>query len=380
MNFKLKRFGATALAMLMVLSVLAMPAAAALTSAPAVDSSSDIDDGVTISIVDADDTTASTLVVNTDNNDTIDSAEVTIETAASDRDYTVYTSDDTADDYTMDADVDTDGDGSADSDQHTWNITHDEFADAPVDYNSSVDLEFTATFTDDSGNEGNVTGTFTLQNDGDRSVMVADTDAVETDGVGPDVSSYTDEPGYLAQAMFWSESEETEYFAAEDTRSINDSNTTIEVYAADSDFATSFEDQLGDDVEEGDLLVGEHAAQADDDFPLVFYQSADTDIVDENETYVVYDDSADKLTYHLGDDYDSASSVDVWVASNNALDDEFDFDSENVADAYSANLEYSDLKDEFGTLTTIWTLSVWPASVPVLGAAAIVVSRRRLAA
>jgi len=92
-----------------VLAVAFAPTAlAALTSQPQVANSSTIQDGSTINIYDAAETNSTELIVDTDNADTIESAEVTISTV--NRNLTVYEADDTAGEYNFTADVDTSGD------------------------------------------------------------------------------------------------------------------------------------------------------------------------------------------------------------------------------------------------------------------------------
>ena len=365
-----KRVATLAIMLAVVTSLFAMPAAATFTEQPTVASSSDIADGATISVADASSNNSSALVVNTNNSDTMESADVTIDLADPDRDYTVYSSDMSADEYTMTADVDTDGDGTADSDEHTWNISHDEFADVPVAYNGSTDLNFEVAFTDGAGDTANVTGTITISNDGERVVTVVDNASIDNSGVGPSVESQTQEAGILATVSPLHDEPEHDTYTLDQSFDTS-SNATHEIYFADSDVASAY-DASAENADSGDVLV-EQTMLADDGLVLTFADSANTDLVDtSSDSYAVYDSSADKLTLEPGDNV--SSTIDVYSANQNPVD------VESVSNADIA----STFSDAFGTLDLIQNFSVGVGmaafGIPTLGsvtAALVVVGSRR---
>ena len=365
-----KRVATLGIMLAVITSLFVMPAAAALTSAPAVDSSSDIDDAVTISIVDASSDNSSTLIVDTDSADTIETAEATIDLANPDRNHTVYNADDASDDYTIETDLDTDGDGTADTDRHTWNISHDEFADAPVAYNGSVDLDFEATFVDTNGNEGNVTGTFTLSNDGDRAVTVVDSASIDDSNVGPDVESEANELGTLASLNPLADEPEHDTYTLDDSFN-SASGVTHEIYIADSDMASAY-DASAEDADAGDVLV-EQTMLANDGLVLTFNDQVDSDLVDtSSDTYAVYDSSADKLTLEYAEDNTTA---DVYSANQNPADVE-SLSNDDIASTFSDAFDTMDLFLNFDSGVALAALGI-----PTLGSVTALLfvfgSRRR---
>ena len=338
-----RRIAVLGMMLMLVTSIFAMPAAAAFTEQPTVAASSDISDGATISVVDASSSNVSSLVVHTNNSDTMDAADVTFDLNNTDRNHTVYSADMTSSEYSLTADVDTTGDGSADSNEHTWNISHDEFADVPVDYNSTTDVDFEVEFTDSAGATANVTGTITISNDGDRVVTVVDSSSVDNSAVGPSVESQTQEAGTLASISPFHSGTEHDLYTLDDSLS-SDANATHEIYLADGDVADAYASSA-EDAEAGDVLV-EQTMMTNDDLILTFNEEANTDIVDTStDAYAVYDSSADKITIEPGEDHNN-TSIDVMTANDNPV--EFASNDE-VASTFS---------DAFGTLDLIRNFSV----------------------
>ena len=365
-----KRVATLAVMLAVVTSVFAMPAAAAFTEQPSVASSSDISDGATISVVDASSDNVSTLTVHTNNSDTIDSAEVTFELNNSDRNHTPYTADDTSSEYSLTTDVDTTGDGSADSDEHTWNVSHDELADVPLAYNGTTDLDFTVEFVDGNGDTANVTGTFTVSNDGERAVTVVDSASVDDSNVGPNVESEANELDTLASLNPLADEPEHDTYTLDDSFD-SASGVTHEIYLADGDMADAYA-ASAENTEAGDPIV-EQTMLANDGLVLTFDSEVDSDLVDtSSDTYAVYDSSADKITLEQSEDN---ATVDVVSMNQNPVDVE-SLSNDDIASTFS---------DAFGTTDLFWNFDSGVAlaalGIPTLGSVTallfVVGSRRR---
>ncbi|ADB63911.1 hypothetical protein Htur_5023 (plasmid) [Haloterrigena turkmenica DSM 5511] len=338
-----KRVATLGIMLAVITSMFAMPAAATFSTQPAVDSSSDISDGATISVVDANESNVSALVVDTDANDTIESADVTVDLNNSDRNYTVYDADTASSEYSVNSSIDTDSDGTADTDRHTWNVSHDEFADVPVAYNDTTDLDFTVEFTDGAGDTANVTGTITISNDGERAVTVVDSASIDNSGVGPSVESESQEAGTLAKYSPFHDEPEHDIYTLDDSFG-SDANVTHEIYLADGDMASAY-DASAEDTEAGDVLIGQ-TMLANDGLVLTFDSEADSDLVDtSSDAYAVYDSSADKLTLEPADDN---ATLDVVSMNQNPVDVE-SVSNDDIASTFD---------DAFGTYALFSNFSV----------------------
>lgn len=341
----IKRAAVFAVIALAIGAVLA-PTAMALTSDPVVNSSSDISDGATVNFEDASSDTNSTLIIETNNGDTIESAELTIEVP--DRDITAYSADADSDDYSVDTEVDTTNDGSADSDVHTWQVSHDEFANVPLQYNESQDLEFNATVTSGAGGEGHVNGTMTLQNQGNMSTHVLDSTAIDDDSVGPEVSVEEASEGYF----FGIGAEDVDTYEIEDTSTVAGTNGTVHLRLADADAADAFESESmvskfwGDDeLPASQARVFTLTGAYDDSVSALFFDASDSDLVSGNDTYAVYDADSDLVRYEVGGDYSEGDEMDLHVANQPP---NVNFDTSVFDAAYVEGLGFWDLRSALG--------------------------------
>lgn len=138
-----------------------------------------------------------------------------------------------------------------------------------------------------------------------------------------------------------------DHYVIEDTRTLSatatDGNNSLSadaavnetvIYLAHSDMADDYE-EVADGAESGEFLTGFAGYDAGEEGIIpVFYNEADTDFVDEGEdTYAVYDDTADTLTIHTSDDADEIE----FVAANHPV-----MDLDQVG--------FGDMTDAFGTI------------------------------
>lgn len=335
----------TTRAVLLVAAIvgLALAGTAAAATAPSVATDSDISDGATIELTNASSDTVSTLNVTTP---TSENADVEVEISVADRDLTTYEADSDSSDYEL-----VEEDNADSEDVHEWSITHDEFADVPVLANESATLNYTVTAEADDGTTENTTGQFTLDNGIQRSVIVLDEPALDGNVDGLSVSEEN-------SSSFWNnvptvDLSSTDYDAESDDVGINGSNTTVHVYMQDSNVADEFDSAAESGVLSGSRLgairgytsnmipfdsaansiapdlspssgdrtfeMGAVVADADGDETAipVFYESADSDVVDtESDTHAVYDPDDSAVRVHPGsEDFGNASSMDVRTAT-----------------------------------------------------------------
>jgi hypothetical protein len=352
-------FVAVAMALMLLAS---MGTAAAAPTAATITTNSDIDEGSTVNIVDADSETTSTLEMATATADTIESAQVEITHA--DRGTTHYEADLDSSDYEL-----VEEDNADSEDVHAWTISHDEFADVPVAVNENATMTATITVADSDG-ETETSVSFDLQNGNQRSVVYVGSSSVDNDTVGAEVETTVDEVGTLQAYYPLSDAEDEDVYHIEDERTVSnytdaDGNThlsTIEVQPGES----GYEDALAasaEDAEAGDLLH-DQSALVDGEPVFMFADEADTDLVDtDTDTYAIYDTEAGMIEYELGDEYADGDTVTVYAGTHDVLYDGDYVDTSSAADLFG-DLSYSELRDVgFGPIETISSLGVWPFGV-----------------
>lgn len=315
MTGKLARIGIVLVISLALIGAGSVLVAASLSDDPSVDSAnSTIEDGADVEIDDLSGNT--TFAVLTDDGDDIDTAEVEIELADDDRNHTVYEADSEADGYSVTEDI-----NAANDTQHEWEIDNEEFADAPIEFDGDVNLDFTATFAD-GDSEGEVNGTFTLNNTGDRASILVDSDSVDDDDVGSDVTTETITPNFVQRFVFGTEDRDVYHLDA--SPAINENGTDVEVHIADDDAAEAFEDQLPDDeglfsdaTLDSEDRIYELSVLHDGHVGALFLEDADSTFVDtDDDTHVVYDDDDDVFTLTTGDDYEDRQEIVLHVGSH----------------------------------------------------------------
>ena len=269
-------------------------------------------------------------------------------------------------------------DGTATS--QAVNISNDELSDLPGDAGESVNVTVNAWGTDGNGTETTTGSTFDVTITFDNSHAVTEVD---------DSSATIEEQdsGFFSMdtVTFWSSSSDdtSDIHTYEQTVGVDGSNTTVTVSDQTSNGSDAFDSAM-EDKSSGDLIYGASAA-VDGSPVLAFYQSADSDMVDENSTYAVYDANGNgEWTFELGDDYADASSVDVFVSSQ-SYTDVSDFSDEDRTDLFmeQADMNLRDTISAFGltslgafNLTSFMPLAIGGLSMAVL----IPVGRRRLTA
>lgn len=237
----------------------------------------------------------------------------------------------------------------------TLNISHAELETLPGTPGEATTVTVNAWGTDGSGTV--TTSTDTFQADivfsENRSVIYPAENTNDASALSLDEPP---EPGLFSLSsvpFFGSDSDdEPDIATVESTRSINGSTTDIVVYNAQSNVSDALDDATADASSE-DPVLGTTVTLDGEPVP-VFYESADSDIVDTStDTYAVYD--GDKTVINLGDSYDGQSSVDVFMESQNALDSSADLSFEDVDSAYDG-LTRSQITSAFGWGTYITSM------------------------
>jgi len=360
-----KRHIASSIALVAVLAV-AIAAfaggAAASGHTPQDNTTYDVYDGSTVEVYEANNSNTSVLAVETSNSSTISSINVTLEYNETDsdgnatREIDLYAADNDSVDYERTEGIDSDGDGLVDSDQHRWTINHSEFRDAPVTVNESTEVYAEVHATNGSDDTAMLSFTFNLSNADDRSVVVVDDASLDDNSVGSDAETLTKEVGFFSFAGFGEN--QTDYVVKE-SRDINGSETDIE-FRLQGKAASAFSEIVSADdsglfsfggtaPSDGDIVL-EMATTADGTDVVPVYLNEAGDSVEDGDTYAVYDEGADVLTIHYGEDYAAASSVEPYVANHAATDENLGASADELAEAYG-HLNFMTRAQVFG----IWT-------------------------
>jgi len=273
---------------------------------------------------------------------------------------------------------------SGTSSSQTVNISNDELADLPGDAGENTTVNVTAWGTDGNGTVTTTATEFAVDITFDSSYAV-----VEADDSSATIEE-PEEPGFFSMdtVAFWSSSDDdpADIHTYEQIVGVNGSETTVTVNDATSNGSDAFDEAVGDDLESGDVIYGASAA-VDGTPVLAFYQSADSEIVEDGDTYAVYDKHGNgDWTFTLGDDYSDASEVDVFVSSQ-SMADISDFSSDdrtNVLSQADMGMTSALSTFGFGALGAFNLFSL--AQIPFMGGMAVafvvpaVPAGRRLAA
>ena len=327
---------------------------------------SDLNDTATIDGFSASDSDYSILELKTPSANTTDA--LTVDIIAENNTHASY---DTLDDaYTLTEGVDTNGDSTTDSDLHTFNVSHADLETVPVEANgqTTITVEVSYEYTDGSSNTGTADLSFdaTLNATGERTVLYITDSNIDDDSMGGTVSTTDVEP-----AWYDYNGETTTQYDLDDELAVDGANTTITAYF-NGDVASAFEDQLDEDAESGDLVLGHTLATGDDgDLRMEFLDETNEDLVNDSATYGVYDDSSDSLTVEVGDEHSDASTVSVRAVSDapKNADDGDAFERQAYVNVFAD--AYSNDAFGFGAMTSSFgwggALSVLTDGLPLIG-------------
>lgn len=196
------------------------------------------------------------------------------------------------------------------------NVSHDELSGMPMDagQNKSVTVRFTNNTSASSPATSNIT--VYLENQGDRTVVrVGETMA---DGNNVDFEATGISPP-LFDSTFFDRGDIADI--EQDNVAIGGNGSTTTFALANTTTADSFADGASDDAESGDLLLTQQAFVENSDGDLepvrVYYGEAHSD-ADTSETYGVYDENSDEVTFYHGEDAENETSVDIHLIANDA--------------------------------------------------------------
>lgn len=197
---------------------------------------------------------------------------------------------------------------------YEFQLTEADFRSVPmaINENAPVHVEIVNT-SDSSAPTNNFEGE--IQNGDEVSQVAVTHDAINDSGVGPDVEFDAADSGMFSFLSFGGDD-----YAVSDTRDINGSATTVYVTFVDDEAATAFSEAstLRTDASEytdGQLHSGQSAHVAGE--YVAVYQNQAGDLHPDGSSYVVYNKDADRLAYHLGEQHENESTVDV-EAENDA--------------------------------------------------------------
>ena len=228
------------------------------------------------------------------------------------------------------------------------NISNDELADLPGTAGENTTVNVTAWGVDDTGTVTTTATEFTVDItfDNTRSVAQVDDNSATIEDV--EASAWnTYSAGILGTE------DPNDLHTYDTTVGIDGNATTVTVYDDTDNGSTVFEDAMGDDLESGDVITGATVA-ADGEPILAFYDSADTDIIEDGDTYAVYNSGDNSWTIHTGDAQEGATSMDVLIESQDYTNGDFESAALTTAFVDKADMGVMDLGSAFG-YTSIFT-------------------------
>ncbi|QCC57193.1 hypothetical protein DVR14_00525 (plasmid) [Natrinema thermotolerans] len=273
---------------------------------------------------------------------------------------------------------------SGTSASQTVNITNDQLAELPGDAGQNTTVTVHTWGENSTGDVTTAETNFNADITFADSYAVAEMDDSSADLTEPDVGVLSS--SWASVSSLWSSSSDdpVDTHSFEQTVGVNGSDTTVTVTDKTTNGSDAFDNAIGD-KESGDLIYGASAG-VNGSPVLAFYQSADSDIVDtDTDTYAVYDANGNgEWTFHLGDDYSDASSVDVYVSSQ-SMDSVSDFSAEDRTSVLSqAGMGMTSALTTFG-FGSFGAFNLFSlASIPIIGGMAVAfvipAGRRRLGA
>jgi hypothetical protein len=215
---------------------------------------------------------------------------------------------------------------------HTFNISHADLNTVPVEANGEtpVTIDVTYDYTDgtDTAGTASLSLSATLNATGERTVLYITDDTLDDDDRGGATTSTTEEYGFI-DSLSQDDDEYTTY-DLDDELAVDGENTTITVFM-NGEMADGFDTTLGDDAEDGDLVLGQ-TLLTDGELTMTFNNAPDSELA--NGTYGVYDSTADTLTVEVGNEHADASTLGV-RAVNDKPTNVGDFEGDAYANTFS---------------------------------------------
>lgn len=235
----------------------------------------------------------------------------------------------------------------------TLNISQGDLDTLPGAPGEATTVTVNAWGTDGSGTVTTSTDTF------DADIVFADGRAViypaenSADATNALTLEEPAEPGFIASlgdsvnVFSDDDGEEADIATVDTNQSINGSATDVTVYNAQDNVSDAFDGAADGYTSAKDPVLGT-TLTVDGEAVPVFYESANMDVVTENDTYAVYD--GESTVINLGDEFDGATSVDIFMQSQNPLDSDADLSFDDVDSAYDG-LDRGQITGEFGWST-----------------------------
>ncbi|SDJ33044.1 hypothetical protein SAMN05216226_102159 [Halovenus aranensis] len=259
---------------------------------------------------------------------------------------------------------------------HLIRLSQAELDTLPGQINQTTTVNVTTWGVDSNGNIATTANEFQVDIvfDESRSVMYIEDDSDSA----VDVEEVDD--GLLSMSTLSSlnplsddDDEMENNYHIEEDRDVVGNTTTVHIKnAGDDNLTSAFEDSADGYDDSGTPVLG-MSVLADDEVIPVFNSERNDDIVDASDTYAVYEGNGD-LRIEIGDDYGSSDTVTLQSSSADPLSDSIDMSLSDVESAYNDGLSSSDIRDQFGILT--WVFSFSPLLLGGIGV--ITVRRRRL--
>ncbi len=222
------------------------------------------------------------------------------------------------------------------------NMSHDKLDDLPGDANETTTINVTAWGEGADGTHNTSATEFQVDLTFADSYAVTnvDDDSAEIEDV--EASTFARFSGGL-----FGNDDPADLHTYEQTVGVEGNQTTVTLNDQTTNGTDAFDEAMGDELESGDLITGASAG-VDGTPVLAFYESADSDLVEEGDTYAVYEGNGE-WTFTLGDDYSDASTVDVYASSQKFTAGD-QFSQEDLTSTFidDAGMSFGELSSNFG--------------------------------
>jgi len=232
-------------------------------------------------------------------------------------------------------------------------IRNDELSDLPGDAAQNTTVTVNTWGVGSSGDVTTSRSSFEvkLRFADDYAVVEADDDSATIEDV---------EPGVLASYGIYGNENPADLHTYEQTVGTNGTATTVTVSDNTENGTDAFDEALDDNLESGDPITGASAGIGD--MPILsFYQSADSDLVDDNTSYAVYEGDG-MWTFNIAEEDASDGTVDVYVSSQSyTAGDQFTQAELTSLFVDSASMSFGELRSNFGSLNTLQSFNALDA-------------------
>lgn len=202
--------------------------------------------------------------------------------------------------------------------QYAFIENHSDLSSLPIGYETG---DYGVEVVDESDGtivaEGNMTLDKSAADDNSARIMVSDAN-LSSSALVPDSYELTAaESGFLSSLNYFANDSDSDTANIDAHSNIAGSGSTLALDIEDSGTQDSIDAAIPSDAESGDWLAQIHVA-SNLNWAPVYYDSA-PDSVDSDDTYAVYDSTAEEIEVHHGDEFENVEVTSVKMTTNEDL-------------------------------------------------------------